>query len=441
MDSILILDNESVVRDFLQKELSDSFGLVNVVGNIKSAEAVMQRCHHDLIMVDVDLPVKSGIEWVVSLRDSGCATPVIFLANNVGSDVVIKALRAGASDFLIKPLGIEQVLTSIKKCLDRDRMRKGGFLSKQADSNFFSGAGMVGDSPQYHKMCDIVQRVAPMSSTMLLQGESGTGKELLAHAIHESSKRSGKFVAVNCGAVSAELLESELFGHIRGAFTGANHAHDGLFTYAEKGTLLLDEIGDMPLSMQVHFLRTLEEQTIRPVGGNHEIPIDVRIIAATNKDVFEQVKLGAFRKDLFYRLNILTLQLPALRDRREDIPLLCNHFSEKLAIKMGVNAIQLDEVELLRLSSYDWPGNVRELKNTIERSLLLNELPSQCIAGDAMQNQDGAMSAEDASDNSLVSIEMRHILKILKQHDGNKSAAARVLGVSRKTLERKTRAC
>lgn len=361
MDSLLIIDDDSAVRDDLRKGLCDSFGLVNIVGsNIKSAEAVMQRCHHDLLLVEVGSSANSGIEWVASLRESGCATPVIFLANNADSDIVMKALRAGASDFLMKPLDIDQVLTSITNCLAKYRMCKGGYLSKQADANFFSGAGMVGNSPQYHKMCEIVQRVAPMPSTMLLQGESGTGKELLANAIHESSKRSGKFVAVNCGAVSAELLESELFGHVRGAFTGANHPHDGLFTYADKGTLLLDEIGDMPLSMQTHLLRTLEEHTIRPVGGNHEIPVDVRILAATNKDLFEQVKLGEFRKDLFYRLNVLTLHIPALRERREDIPLLCKHFSEKLSIEMGVNAIQLDEVELFKLSSYDWPGNVRK---------------------------------------------------------------------------------
>jgi DNA-binding NtrC family response regulator len=439
MDSILIVDEESAVRDVLQKKLVGSFSLVNVASDIKSAEAVMQRCHHDVLIVDIGLSAQTGVEWVTKFREQGCTTPVIFLANNADLDVAISILRAGGSDLLIKPLNANQVLTSVNKCLATNRMQKTGYVSKQGGANFFSEAGMVGVSSQYQKMCKIVQRAAPMPSTMLLEGESGTGKELIARAIHKGSNRKGNFVAVNCGSVSAELLESELFGHVKGAFTGANQAHDGLFTYADQGTLLLDEIGDMPLSMQVHLLRTLEGKIIRPVGGNHEIPIDVRVLAATNKDLTELVTRGEFREDLFYRLNVLTLHMPALRDRVEDIPLLCLHFYNKLAAEMGINPIGLGEVELAKLSSYSWPGNIRELKNVIERSLLLNVLPSQCISGEVMQNGENTMTDNDVVDDSLGAVEMRHIMKILQKNDGNKSAAARVLGVSRKTLERKTR--
>jgi DNA-binding NtrC family response regulator len=439
MDSILIVDEESAVRDVLQKKLVGSFSLVNVASDIKSAEAVMQRCHHDVLIVDIGLSAQTGVECVTKFREQGCTTPVIFLANNADLDVAISILRAGGSDLLIKPLNANQVLTSVNKCLATNRMQKTGYVSKQGGANFFSEAGMVGVSSQYQKMCKIVQRAAPMPSTMLLEGESGTGKELIARAIHKGSNRKGNFVAVNCGSVSAELLESELFGHVKGAFTGANQAHDGLFTYADQGTLLLDEIGDMPLSMQVHLLRTLEGKIIRPVGGNHEIPIDVRVLAATNKDLTELVTRGEFREDLFYRLNVLTLHMPALRDRVEDIPLLCLHFYNKLAAEMGINPIGLGEVELAKLSSYSWPGNIRELKNVIERSLLLNVLPSQCISGEVMQNGENTMTDNDVVDDSLGAVEMRHIMKILQKNDGNKSAAARVLGVSRKTLERKTR--
>ncbi|MCW4208836.1 MAG: sigma-54 dependent transcriptional regulator [Candidatus Thiodiazotropha lotti] len=278
-----------------------------------------------------------------------------------------------------------------------------------------------------------------MPSTVLIEGESGTGKELAARAIHDLSNRSGSFVPVNCGAMSAELLESELFGHVKGAFTGAHLSRDGLFTYANGGTLFLDEIGEMPLSMQAHLLRSLEERTIRPVGSNREVPVDVRIIAATNRDLGNEVQKGEFREDLYYRLNVLTLRMPALRERREDIPLLANHFMHTLASDLGIDVPVLGENEIELLLHYEWPGNVRELKNVIERCLLLNRSPSLCITG--TEKQDGeAIPGQSEASLQLEAVEKRHILKVLELHGGNKSAAARVLGISRKTLERKAQA-
>jgi len=284
----------------------------------------------------------------------------------------------------------------------------------------------------------VIQRVAPMPSTVLLEGESGTGKELAARAIHTLSKRSGSFVPVNCGAMTAELLESELFGHVKGAFTGAHQSREGLFTFAEGGTLFLDEIGEMPLTMQAHLLRALEERTIRPVGSNREYTVDVRIIAATNKRLVEEVRKGRFREDLYYRLNVLSLQIPALRERPEDIPLLANHFMQQLASELGVERRDLDEAEITRLLGYDWPGNVRELRNVIERALLLNRSPSSCVPG--LQDAVAGDDPDEVESLLLESVEKRHILRVLNQESGNKSAAARLLGISRKTLERKAQA-
>jgi transcriptional regulator with PAS, ATPase and Fis domain len=273
-----------------------------------------------------------------------------------------------------------------------------------------------------------------MPSTVLIEGESGTGKELAARAIHELSQRKGNFVSVNCGAMTAELMESELFGHVKGSFTGAHQAREGLFAYANGGTLFLDEIGEMPLTMQVHLLRVLEEQRIRPVGSNRETPIDVRILAATNRELVQRVKEGLFRQDLFYRLNVLSIRLPPLRERGQDVDLLAHHFSKRLSGELGVNALPLDRAEIMRLQAYDWPGNVRELKNVIERALLLGIMPSQCLAGTPSGRKLPVLKEEALL---LEDVEKQHILRVLALEDSNKSAAARQLGISRKTLERK----
>jgi len=333
---------------------------------------------------------------------------------------------------------------------------------------------LLGESAAMQQVCQLIRQVAPMPSTVLLEGESGTGKELVARAIHRSSGRKGRFVSINCGALTGELLESELFGHVRGAFTSAHQDRDGLFVHAGGGTLLLDEIGEMPLEMQVHLLRVLETHSIRPLGANREIPVDVRILTATNRQLQQEVEQGRFRRDLFYRLNVLSLRLPPLREREGDIALLARHFAARLAQQFGVRPCRLGPSELALLAAYPWPGNVRELRNTIERALLLGLPPGRCLApvnaGAAPagppasvlplpapsvmpQTQAQALQptvsgqAEDAgnaqaddrreSDLRLETVEKRHILAMLARAGGNKSAAARVLGISRKTLERK----
>jgi len=296
---------------------------------------------------------------------------------------------------------------------------------------------MIGESVSIRNLGEVIKRVAPMPSTILIDGESGTGKELVARSIHQLSGRTGIFVPVNCGAMSAELLESELFGHVKGAFTGAHQGREGLFSYANGGTLFLDEIGEMPLSMQAHLLRVLDEKNIRPVGSNQEVPVDVRIIAATNRNLEQCVRDGEFREDLFFRLNVLNLQIPPLRERIEDLKELSEYFIDTVSAGLGVKPSRLSNEELAFLSAYQWPGNVRELRNVIERSLLLNTPPSEAIGGTVPE-----ASTSEAQETStlLADIERHHILKILNIENGNKSAAARRLGVSRKTLDRKVTA-
>ncbi|MBT2972150.1 MAG: sigma-54 dependent transcriptional regulator [Candidatus Thiodiazotropha sp. (ex Ctena orbiculata)] len=440
MASVLIVDDEPGIRSFLQKGLRKYFGLVETAEDVVTAEELRQHCHFDLIITDIRLPGQvGGVEWVRELREQGGVTGVIFMTAHADMETAIAALRAGAEDFILKPFRMEQMIAAVERYLERQKMQHENFVLRRQVEQIYDSSGMVGQCQQMKTLCGVIKRVAPMPSTVLIEGESGTGKELAARAIHEMSGRAGSFVPVNCGAMTAELLESELFGHVKGAFTGAHLSRDGLFTYANGGTLFLDEIGEMPLSMQAHLLRSLEERTIRPVGSNREVPVDVRIIAASNRDLEQVVRGGDFREDLYYRLNVLSLRIPALRERKEDIPLLVKHFVETLSAELGITPPQMGEADLVRLLDYDWPGNVRELKNVIERCLLLNKSPSLCMMGSEAV---GAQSAPfDPSKTLLLeAIEKQHILKVLDLEGGNKSAAARVLGISRKTLERKTQA-
>ena len=436
--AVLIIDDEPEIRSFLQQGMERHFGLVELAQDIDTADALSARCNFDLIIADIRLPGQSSVEWISRLREQGQTAAVIFITADANVEMAIDALRAGAWDFILKPFRMEQILTSVERCMERQQLQRENVeLRRQVEQHYDSG--MVGNCQTMKTICGVIKRIAPMPSTVLIEGESGTGKELAARAIHQWSGRSGSFVPVNCGAITSELMESEMFGHVKGAFTGAHQAREGLFTYANNGTLFLDEIGEMPLSMQVHLLRALEEQTIRPVGSNREIPVDVRIIAATNCNLEEAVDKGTFRRDLFYRLNVVTVRMPALRERLEDIPELVDYFMHNLSMDMGVTPHVMGERELVQLRSYRWPGNVRELKNVIERCLLLDQSPEQCLLG-LSGNGAGRPREENAQELLLEKVEKRHILKVLDMEGGNKSAAARQLGISRKTLERKVQA-
>jgi DNA-binding NtrC family response regulator len=433
--SLLIIDDEPGIRSFLQKGMEKHFGLVELAEDIPAAEALSERCNFDLIIADIRLPGTSGVDWVSKIRAQGSTTAVIFITAHANVETAIAALRAGASDFILKPFRMEQIMASVELCLERQQVqRENVVLRRQVDQ--FYDSGMIGHCETMKSMCSVIKRIAPMPTTVLVEGESGTGKELAARAIHQWSGRQGSFVPVNCGAISSELMESELFGHVKGAFTGAHQPRDGLFTYANNGTLFLDEIGEMPLPMQIHLLRVLEEHAIRPVGSNREVPVDVRIIAATNRDLGEEVEKGNFRQDLFYRLNVVTVRLPTLRERLDDIPDLVEHFMQNLSTDMGVEPHVMGVKELSQLRSYSWPGNVRELKNVIERCLLLDQSPQQCLSS-LSGNAVSASSENESATLLLEEVEKSHILKVLEMEGGNKSAAARHLGVSRKTLERK----
>lgn len=439
--SVLVVDDEAGIRNYLKRALEPYCPLVETADSVAHAEALRQRCHFDLIILDVRLPGKSGIDWLEELRDQGVRTDVILMTAYADLDTAIVALRAGAADFILKPFRRQQMLSAVQRCLERRWITRENFLLKRQITTLVSGEGMIGQTPAMRQLFDVIQRVSPTPSTLPIEGESGTGKELVARSIHRASGRKGSFVPLNCGSISPELLESELFGHVKGAFTGAHGAREGLFSFANQGTLFLDEIGEMPLAMQAKLLRVLEEKSIRPVGADRETPVDVRVIAATNRHLEKEVEEGAFRKDLFYRLNVLTLDVPPLRDRLEDIPELVRHFIELLAPGLGVPATPFTQEDIALLQAYHWPGNVRELRNVVERSLLLGTPPGDCLLRNQQANsaRDPAAGSLDGYDLDLPldEVEKQHMLAVLHHCDGNKSEAARRLGVSRKTMERK----
>lgn len=437
--SLLIVDDEPGIRNFLQRAFARDYGLVEAVDSMEAAEELRQRCRFDIVIVDINLPGRSGLEWIEGLRAAGDNTPVIFITAYADLNATIGALRAGAADFILKPFRVEQLQTAIERCLARPATGRSADAvnSVPADSSHIGDSAMIGGCPSMQEVDRVIRLVAPIPSSVLIEGETGTGKELAAAAIHRFSRRRGAFVAVNCVAISPELFESELFGHTKGAFTGAHQSREGLFTAARGGTLFLDEISEMPLTMQAKLLRVLESRRIRPVGADQEIPVDVRLITATNRDLTQVVRSGAFREDLYFRLNVVRLLLPALRDRIADIPELVAFFSRLLSESLGVAPYVFSSEELARLQAFSWPGNVRELRNVVERTLLLGRPPWESMDGGLphaeSENANGGFPAEW----SLDKVEKYHTLRMLGVTRGNKSEAARRLGISRKTLERK----
>jgi len=429
--SVLIVDDEEGMRSFLQRTLVGRCGLVEVAESVEAGQARFNRTHFDLVILDISLPGKSGVEWLDELREGGYQVDVILITAFADIDTAIHALRAGAADFILKPFRVDQILNSIRRVFDRARLLRENFVLRREVAELSGGIeGVIGCSDAMSRLCQMIKRVAGMPSTVLVTGESGVGKEVAARALHSMSPRAQRpFVPVNCGAISAELIESELFGHTKGAFTGATEAHHGLFYYAQGGTLFLDEIAELPLAMQTKLLRVLEDRMIRPVGSTREIPVDIRIVAATNRALAEEVRRGRFRQDLFYRLDVVNLTIPPLRQRREDIVPLAQHFSAQLAAQLGVPEVPIERATMARLRAYDWPGNVRELRNLVERALILGHFQVDALP------EGGAVDGEAGS--ALEAVEKQHILDVVAACGGNKSEAARRLGVSRKTVERK----
>ncbi len=453
--SVLVVDDEPGMVSFLQRALSVRGTAVDTAGSVEQAVPQVAGHRYDVVLLDIALPGRSGVQWLHELREQGYTGEVILMTAYADLDTAIDALRAGASDFLLKPFSLAQVLNAIQRCLERSRLVRENFVLRRQVSALSPGLdGIVGESDTMRQTAELIRRVAPLPTTVLLLGESGTGKELAARAVHRLSLRArGPFVPVNCAAIAPELIESELFGHVKGAYTGAAHAREGLFYYARGGTLFLDEIAEMPLALQARLLRVLEERRIRPVGGEQEVEVDVRVVAATNRDLNVEVAAGRFRADLYHRIRVAECTLPPLRERVEDIPRLLTHFVGQLSQQLGLPPIELTPTALHCLQAYDWPGNVRELKNLVERSLIMGYLvldggalravagPSAAVAAGgeaaALAGPPGSALSGLADTDSLDEIEKRHCLRVLEAAGGNKSEAARRLGISRKTLERK----
>lgn len=444
--SVLVVDDEPGMVNFIRRALEVRCGSVHTAGSVEDAEPLVAQQRFDLIVLDISLPGMSGVNWLKQLRERGVNSEVILMTAFADVETAIDALRAGASDFLLKPFSLAQLINSARRAFERARLEAENWVLRRevashASRSHVSRDGLIGHSPAIAELRTLLQRFAPMPSTVLIQGESGTGKEVVARALHQQSPRANaSFVPVNCAAIAQELIESELFGHVKGAYTGATGSRDGLFYYARGGTLFLDEIGELPLPIQAKLLRVLEERRIRPVGSEQEIKVDVRVIAATNKPLADEVAAGRFRADLYYRLQVLELHLPPLRERTEDLPELAAHFMDLLSPALGVQPVEVEPAILAAMAAYDWPGNVRELKNLVERSLILGyvprDLPCTRAAGSASPAGEPAANLAGA-DECLAEVENRHIRAILAACGGNKSEAARRLGISRKTLERK----
>jgi len=434
--SILVVDDEQGMRNFLIKVLAPRCRFVASAASAEEGSEWMQSQRVDLVILDISLPGLNGVEWLKELRAQGYSGEVILITAFADLDTAIEALRAGASDFILKPFRVPQILNAIKQCYDRAQLRRENYvLRRNARLPRPSASPLVGRSEATTRLRDAVERVAPMPSTVLLQGESGTGKELVARQLHARSPRAeGPFVPVNCAALSPDAIAMELFGHVRAGSQGSVHARDGLFYYAQGGTLFFDEVAELPLPVQATLLRAIEELQIRPVGSQQLLPVDVRIVAATNRQLSTEVAAGRFRSDLYYRLQVVDIALQPLRDHRDDIPDLVRHFVWELAPALGVDPIEVSDEEMRFLMDYPWPGNVRELRNFIERSLILGGLNVSALYP-ALRASGG--DAAHGRPVDLQTLEKQHILSVLESVQGDKTRAAQLLGVSRRTLERR----
>jgi two-component system response regulator HydG len=401
----------------------------------------------DLVLMDVRMARMSGIEALERIKAYNPSIPVIIMTAYSSVDSAVDALKAGAYDYLIKPLDFEVLKLTIERARDHaglkaenKRLRKQLRVDEEINP-------IIGKSRAMEELMEMLAMVAPSDATVLVTGESGTGKELIARSLHySSSRKDGPLVTVNCAAITETLLESELFGHEKGAFTGAEKRRDGRFMQANHGTIFLDEIGETSATMQAKLLRVLQEKEIQRVGGDQVLQVDVRIVAATNRDLEAEAAKGRFRQDLFYRLNVMTLNVPPLRDRQDDIPLLAQHFLEKYASKNRKSAKGFAPMAMDMLIKYNWPGNVRELENTVERGIILltgdhiteNQLPLNIVKNYSSHDTSAILSppATDGT-RSLEDIEKEAILATLEASDGNKSETARRLGITRKTLHNK----
>lgn len=442
--SILIVDDQRSMCELLETDL-------RLRGYdtrwCQSAAAALELVHQhdiDVVLTDVRMPGTSGLQLCDELHRIRPDIPVVVMTAFGSLETAVSAMRAGAYDFITKPVELDVLGLAIERAVERRRLGQQVKLLSEQQASERPILELLGDSPAMQQIYSQLPRLAASDASVLITGESGTGKELVARSIHRLSPRANRpFVAINCAAVSESLLESELFGHTRGAFTDARTERKGLFLEAEGGTLLLDEMGDMPAAMQVKLLRALEENRLRPVGSDREIPFDVRVLSATHRDLETAVEEERFRQDLFYRINVIQLHLPPLRGRGTDVLMLAKYFVEKFAAKTGRPIEGIDQAVAERLLAYSWPGNIRELRNVIERAVTLtrhNLLTVEDLPEKVRDHRGSTVFIGGDDPNELVpmeEIERRYIAHVLKAAGNNQSQAAKILGVDRKTLYRK----
>lgn len=437
---ILIVDDDAGHRTMLHTLLAEWGATVEEAASGDKAVALCQDHPYDMILMDVQMTGMNGIEALKEIKTYNPAIPILIMTAYSNVQSAVEAIKAGAYDYLPKPFEFDEFRLTLERALDHASLRQENRLLKAQIGQSFDAVGIIGASPAMRKLFDVLAMIAPSEATVLIFGESGTGKELIAKAVHANGlHKEGPFVAVNCAALSETLLESELFGHEKGAFTGADRRREGLFAQADKGTIFLDEIGDISPAMQVKLLRVIQEREFQRVGGDQSVKVNVRIVTATNKDLQEEVQAGHFRQDLYFRLNVVTLNIPPLKERIEDVPLLASYFLERFASRNNKTVKGFTPAAMDILLKYSWPGNVRELENAVERGVVLlvgeyiseRELPPS-IVGDAAAATLGHNRA--LSGLTLEDAEKIVIAETMDTCGGNKTEAAKRLGITRKTL-------
>ncbi|WP_312978333.1 acetoacetate metabolism transcriptional regulator AtoC [Atlantibacter sp.] len=444
MYRILIVDDEENVRLMLNTAFTLSGHHTLCARNGVEALQLFRDSQPDVVLMDIRMPELNGLEALQQMHAINPKIPVVLMTAYAAVETAVEALRKGAFDYVIKPFDLEELNMVINRALQLQSMKEEIRELHQALSESWQWGHILTNTPCMMEICRDTAKIALSNANVLISGESGTGKELIARAIHYHSRRaSGPFIKINCAALPDSLLESELFGHEKGAFTGAQGLRQGLFERAHHGTLLLDEIGEMPLNLQVKLLRVLQEREFERVGGNQTIKVDIRILAATNRNLAESVAQGQFREDLFYRLNVIHLEIPPLRQRPGDVPLLANHFVQKFASENQRDIIEIDPLALALLNAWPWPGNVRELANIMERAVIMStgvvifaeDLPLEFQRGSTVQEGAPIPAAMQGSLKEAVkAYEKQLLLSALARHDGNRTHTALELGISRRAL-------
>ncbi len=436
---ILVVDDEGVIRDSFCEWLSELGYDVLMAENGNKALQMIKEKKPEIAFIDLVMPGMDGIEVLKRARGISTDTGCVVMTAYGSVSTAITSMKEGAFDYIEKPFCPGKVELLIEKLIEHQNIKKENLLLQHKLDERYSFENIIYKSAKMHGVIELVKAVAKSNATVLITGESGTGKELVAKAIHNYSYRHNKpFVAISCAALPENILESELFGHEKGSFTGAHVQRKGKFEFADSGTLFMDEIGEMSANIQVHLLRVLEEKEFMRVGGNELVKVDVRLISATNKDMKQEVKQGKFREDLYYRLNVVNIELPSLRDRKEDIPLLAGHFLKQFALEnqKEIGGFKSDAMDILL--KYDWPGNVRELENAVERAVILSK-NGFIDKTDLLMEETGALRGEKSLD-SITEIEKKHIENVLDKCGGNYSKTACILGISRMTLYNKIKA-